>query len=235
MADPQLENLIPLWDLTDEAVQFIFELNPYYENLLNAVTHELSEEELEAYLDEQGEFYVKHILLKTTDDQEQPLDEAAVAEKKQLAEDLLAQLQAAEDMPAKFDELMNEYSEDGGLATNPDGYVFNSEDSLVGGFREAALALEEGQLSGLVETDYGYHIMLRLAFTDEMKESYQTTIRQDDLEEQMNQWMEEAEVVRADALSTLDTLDYYVRLAAYQQALSEQQQADAPLESGGVG
>ena len=235
LADPQLENLIPLWDLTDEAVQFIFELNPYYENLLNAVTHELSEEELEAYLDEQGEFYVKHILLKTTDDQEQPLDEAAVAEKKQLAEDLLAQLQAAEDMPAKFDELMNEYSEDGGLATNPDGYVFNSEDSLVGGFREAALALEEGQLSGLVETDYGYHIMLRLAFTDEMKESYQTTIRQDDLEEQMNQWMEEAEVVRADALSTLDTLDYYVRLAAYQQALSEQQQADAPLESGGVG
>lgn len=235
LADPKLENLIPLWDLTDESVQFIFELNPYYENLLNAVTHDLSEEELAEYLDAQGEFYVKHILLKTTDDQNQPLDEATVAEKKQLADDLLAQLQAAEDMPAKFDELMNAHSEDGGLAANPDGYVFNNEDSLVGGFREAALELEEGQLSGIVETDYGYHIMLRLPFTDAQKESYQSFIRQNDLEEQMSQWMEAAEVVRADALSSLDVMDFYVRLAAYQQALSEQQQADAPLESGGVG
>lgn len=57
---------------------------------------------------------------------------------------------------------MNEYSEDGGLATNPDGYIFDSSDSLVGGFREATLALAVGEISDVVETDYGYHIMLRL-------------------------------------------------------------------------
>ena len=46
-----------------------------------------------------------------------------VAEQKKLAEDLLAQLQGAEDLPAKFDELMKAHSEDSGLESNPDGYT----------------------------------------------------------------------------------------------------------------
>lgn len=35
------------------------------------------------------------------------------AQQKALAEDLLSQLQASDDMEALFDQLMNEYSEDG--------------------------------------------------------------------------------------------------------------------------
>lgn len=42
------------------------------------------------------------------------LDDAVVAEKKALAEDLLSQLQAAEDKEALFDQLMAEHSEDTG-------------------------------------------------------------------------------------------------------------------------
>lgn len=223
--DPTLTSQATLWDLTGQTLRFILELNPYYENLLDAVTHEPGEEELKEYLDDQGIFYVKHILLKTTDDREQPLSDEEIAGKKALADDLLAQLQAAEDMPAKFDELMNAYSDDGGLAANPDGYVFDNNDSLVGGFREAALELEEGQLSGIVETAYGYHIMLRLAFTDEMLESYRMDVRLEAMEDQIGQWMEAAEVVRADALSNLDVLDFYTRLTAYQDALYSEQLA----------
>lgn len=226
MDDPALTSQAVLWDLTDQSLRFILELDPYYENLLDAVTHEPDEQELREYLDDQGIFYVKHILLKTTDDQDQSLSDEKIAEKKALADDLLAQLQAAEDMPAKFDELMKAYSEDPGVETNPDGYVFDKNDSLVGGFREAALELEEGQLSGIVETDYGYHIMLRLAFTDEMVESYRMDIRLETLEDQINQWMEASEVVRADALSNLDVLDFYTRLTTYQDALYYEQMAE---------
>ena len=183
------------------------------------------------YLDDQGIFYVKHILLKTTDNQNRPLSEDKIAEKKALADDLLAQLQAAEDMPAKFDELMNQYSDDGGLATNPDGYVFDKDDSLIGGFREAALELEEGQLSGIVETEYGYHIMLRLALTDEMEKSCRTYLRQAALEDQMTQWMEPVETVRADALASLDVASFYDRYYAYYSAALKQYEAGGDAAS----
>lgn len=216
------DSLKAAYGLSDESLNYIASYSYYYENLLGTIPQP-TEEELQNYLDGQGLFYVKHILLKTTDDQDQPLSDDEIAEKKTLADDLLAQLQAAEDMPAKFDELMNAYSEDPGVVTNPDGYVFGSSDSLVGGFREAALELEEGQLSGIVETDYGYHIMLRLAFTDEMMETYRMEFRQEALDSQMEQWVETAEVVRAPALDTLDVAAFFDRYTAYQNALYDQQ------------
>lgn len=210
------------YGLSDKGMVYIATYSYYYENLLDTIPVP-TEEELREYLDSQGLFYVKHILLKTTDDQNRPLSDDEIAGKKALADDLLAQLQAAEDMPAKFDELMNEYSEDPGVVTNPDGYVFSDSDSLVGGFREAALALDEGQLSGIVETDYGYHIMLRLAFTDEMKEAYRTEMRQGELDDLMQQWTESVEITRAPALVALDVAAFFERCTAYQNALYDQQ------------
>ena len=186
--------------------------------------------EVNAYLDEVGRYKAKHILLATIDlDTREPLDEAAIAEKKALADDLLSQLRAAEDPITLFDQLMNDYSEDGGLAANPDGYTFDSTASLVGGFREAALALAEGGLSGVVETDYGYHIMLRLPLADETVAQYRDGFRADALGALVQQWTDEADIVRADALSTLDTVSFFERQMAYQQALSER---DAPAGGG---
>ena len=87
--------------------------------------------------DEKGVYRAKHILLKTvdtdkpiTDENGNPtgkyeaLDDAVVAEKKALAEDLLSQLQAAEDKEALFDRLMEEHSEDtdaAGAVNSPEG------------------------------------------------------------------------------------------------------------------
>lgn len=236
MDEADLENAAPLWDLTDESIQFIFEMNYYYENLYNAVTHEPSTDELNGYL-----YRVKHILVKTVDDSMTPLPEEEIAGKKTQAEDLLAQLQAADDLPAKFDELMNEYSEDraqDGTLNGADGYLAGPGE-MVAEFETASKALKDGELSGLVESTYGYHIILRLptdVTEEELADSeYADNFRMDALEEQMDQWIEEADVTRADALSGLNAVDFYVRLAAYQQALSEQQQADAPEESGSVG
>lgn len=239
------EDAVLYWGLTPESAEFITATSTYYDNVLAAVTQEPTEEELEQYIAGQGIFSVKHILLKTVDDANQPLEDSAVAEKKTLAEDLLSQLQGAEDMPAKFDELMNKHSEDGrtedGALAAPDGYTFDSTDSLVGGFREAALELEPGQLSGIVETDYGYHIMLRLALTGEQLAEHREACRQEAFNGIVSQWLEEAETSQSDALTALDAADFYSRLTAYQNALSAQRPAEsapvesAPVESGGVG
>lgn len=118
--------------------------------------------EVAAYLEEAGRYRAKHILLATIDlNTRQPLDEKTIAEKKSTADDLLAQLRAAEDPVNLFDQLMHEYSEDTGLAANPEGYT-TSKGQMVAPFEEAALALKDGEISDIVESDFGYHIILRL-------------------------------------------------------------------------
>lgn len=77
--------------------------------------------DLLSYIQNDRKLYsVKHILLLTQDPETgEPLDEAAAAEKKAQAEDLLRQLRESSDPAALFDQLMNDYSEDTGLATQP--------------------------------------------------------------------------------------------------------------------
>jgi hypothetical protein len=61
-----------------------------------------------------------------------------------------------------FREMMFEHSEDeGGVFMFPDGYLFREGD-MVSEFYEATASLEIGEVSGIVETMYGYHIILRL-------------------------------------------------------------------------
>lgn len=238
MDEADLAANAPFWGLTDRGSEFVFAMNTYYNNVLEAVTHEPSEAELNEYL-----YRVKHILLKTVDDSRQPLPEDQAAEKKAQAEDLLAQLKAAPDLPAKFDELMNAYSEDGrtedGALAAPDGYLAGPGD-MVSAFETASYALQPGELSDLVETEFGYHIILRLPTditAEEMGNSeYADGFRMNAMEDQMKQWMEEADIVRSDELTNLNAIDFYNRLAAYQQALSEKNAPEsAPVESGGVG
>ncbi len=69
-------------------------------------------------------------------------------------------------MNALFDQLMTDYGMDPGVEQNPDGYTFG-EGEMVEPFYEGAKALEPGQLSALIPTDYGYHIILRLPLNEE--------------------------------------------------------------------
>lgn len=167
--------------------------------------------------DELGAFRVKHILLMTMDQAtREPLDEAAAAEKKTLAEDLLAQLRESADPIALFDQLMNQYSEDGGLATNPDGYVFDSTASLVGGFREATLALEVGQISDLVETDYGYHIMLRLPLDPA---DYRSQFISQQMDVRAGQWKEDHAVEKTELYDKVDPAAFWDKCLSLQAAV----------------
>ena len=198
--------------LTGETMDFISALDFYSDNLLSTIPAP-TEEELNGYV-----YQVKHILLKTVDDNYEPLPDDEIAAQRALAEDILARLQAVEgeEQRSLFDELMNEFSEDPGLAAYPDGYEYTVQDSLVDGFTDAALALDFGEVSGIVETDYGYHIMLRGKVTD--PESYADDCRAYQMDRELKALAETVAVTRASALDTLDVAAFYSRYIAYHDA-----------------
>ena len=226
------------YGLTDRSIEYLFLADAYYENMLAALTHEPSEEELNDYLAQQKVYRVKHILLKTVDDSRQPLPEDQIAAKKAKAEDLLSQLRglSGDGLEAKFDELMMAHSEDN-PQNNPDGYTAGPQMTMVEPFEAAALALKEGEMSGIVETEFGYHIILRLPLSGETLTQSRSDFRTASLRDQAARWQEEADIVRSDALNKLDPAQFYSRLSAYQQALEEKNApaVSAPAESGGVG
>ena len=117
---------------------------------------------------------------------------------------------------------MKEYSEDGGLATNPDGYIFNAEDSLVGGFREATLELSVGEISDVVETDYGFHIMLRLPIDPA---DYRSSVISQGMKERCRQWQEEKGVEKTAAYDQIDPADFWTKLTSLQSTVQAEIQA----------
>ena len=195
-----------------------------------------------------GIYRAKHILLVTKDmdapitNEEgkiigyTPLDEATIAEKKQLADDLLEQLHNAQDQVALFDQLMQEHSEDGGLAANPDGYT-TTRGKMVPEFEQTALALDEGAISGVVESVYGYHILLRLPLED--LDSYRSQLVAVLAEEQSRVWLEEYGVETTELMEQIDVPDYWskcqsLQLAAYNdiQAVLAKLQEESASQSG---
>ena len=214
------------WGLSEESTELLFAMNSYYENVYNALTHDPSEEELQDFILGKGAYRVKHILIKTVDDSRNPLSDDEIQAAHDKAEELLAELQAADDLPTLFDQRMNELSEDGrdedGNLYAPDGYLAQSG-QMVAPFEEASLALQEGELSDIVESDYGYHIILRLPtlpFSEDELDEYRENYRPSILDEIATQWLEEAEVNRSDLLDSLDVSDFYNRMAVYQQAVA---------------
>lgn len=172
--------------------------------------------ELEQYITDNDIMRTKHILFMTIDPKTyQPLEESVVAEKKALAETVLAQLQASTDLEADFDKLMHEHSEDGGLAANPDGYTFTGSDNFVTAFKDGTRALEYGQISGIVESEWGYHILLRL---DPASEELAAAVVESRIVDQTNQlvsdWMAETEVEKTEVYDSFDPKVYYDALVA---------------------
>ena len=160
--------------------------------------------------------YVDHILLATKDTTtNEPLPEEEAAAKKAQAEDFLAQLRAAEDPIALFDDLMNEHSEDSGLATNPDGYT-TAKGEMVAPFEEAALALKAGEISEVVESDFGYHIILRLPLDpDDFRDDCVGSL----MEKRIDQEIERLGLEKTAAFDKLNVGDFWDKLQSLQYAV----------------
>lgn len=110
----------------------------------------VSDEELDAYIEENGVLGAKHIHIQNDEGDDPEANRA-------LAEELLGRIRAGEE----FDDLMEEYTEDPGYADYPNGYVFEKGET-VPEFENAVTALEIGETSEVVESDTGYHIIRRI-------------------------------------------------------------------------
>lgn len=93
---------------------------------------------------------VRHILIKT---QGKPKEE--VSKLKAKADDLLKQLKSG----GKFDELAKKNSEDPGSGEKGGELGFIVRGQTVPNFEKAAFSLQPGQLSDVIETEYGFHIL----------------------------------------------------------------------------
>ena len=120
-----------------------------------------------AYLEDNDYISANHILLMTVDSATgEALDEETIAAQEEKAKEIAAELQAIEDpqlLLTRFAELKEEYCEDTGKVTYPDGYTF-TPGTMVTEFEDACNALEEHQVSDPVLTSYGYHVIIRLPF-----------------------------------------------------------------------
>lgn len=193
--------------------------------------------EMDAFLEEQGIYNAKHILVAfenstgTDETTGYPTySDAEKAAKKAEAEELLAQIRAAGDPAAKFDELMNAYSDDGrdeeGNLYYPDGYLAYSG-QMVAEFEEGALALAEGEISEPIETVYGYHIILRLdADTPDTRSLYSNYA----MSNLMDGWLENAVVETNDAFAALDPKAFYDKIQQLNEARQAKRDAEAAAQ-----
>jgi peptidyl-prolyl cis-trans isomerase D len=108
-----------------------------------------------------------HILIKA----EKGAADAARAKAKATAERLLAELKKN---PAAFAELARKNSEDPGSAEKGGDLDFFGRGAMVKPFEDAAFALKPDELSGVVESDFGYHIIKLVAVKGGEKRGFDT-------------------------------------------------------------
>jgi len=98
---------------------------------------------------------VSHILLSTKDlDTKVELPDEKKAAKKKLAEDLVRRARAGED----FGKLAKQYSEDPGSKDKGGEYKF-PRGQMVKEFEDTAFSLQTNQVSDVVTTQFGYHVI----------------------------------------------------------------------------
>jgi len=150
---------------------------------------QVAPEDVRTYYNEHQDQYrvpeevkVSHILIKTpSPGADGKVDDKAVAEARNQADDVLKQLKAG----AKFEDLAKKYSDDPGSGKQGGDLGWIGRGRTVPEFEKAAFALPIGQLSDLVKSSYGFHIMrvsdkhqAHVKTIDEVKDQIEPLIRQ---------------------------------------------------------
>ncbi len=131
------------------------------DSLLSQVT--VSDEEAKQYYDEhkaefgtQEQRQAAHILIGVP----KLASDAEKMAAKDKAEQVLQQVRQA---PAKFAALAKQYSQDPGSAANGGDLGMFGRGAMVKPFEDSVFSLKVGEISGLVQTDFGYHIIKLIA------------------------------------------------------------------------
>ena len=193
-------------------VQYLY--NALAEKLFGADGASITDDDVQEYAEANDYTTAKHILLKTVDDNGNAIPDDEKAVKKQKADKIAAQLSAVADPEQRaelFDELMAEYNEDAGENSYPHGYCFTSG-SMVTEFEDACKTLEPYEVSGVVESKYGYHIILRMPTqgddlvmsSDGTSQTLRQLVAQQQLGSLVTGWVDEADVQWQPKFRTVD-------------------------------
>jgi len=155
---------------------------------LNAQT-QISHDELQAYYNQHRDEYrvpeqvkVSHILIKTPlPGPDGKIDPKGLEDARKKAQDILKQLKSG----AKFEELAKKNSEDPGSAKNGGDLGWIGRGRTVPEFEKTAFSLPKGQMSDLVQSSYGFHIIrvddkqeAHLKTLDEVKDQIEPLLKQ---------------------------------------------------------
>jgi peptidyl-prolyl cis-trans isomerase C len=102
--------------------------------------------------------HVSHILLRTPENADEPAKKKAKAD----AQSVLGKLKKGGDFAA----LAKQYSQDPGSAPNGGDLGFVPKGQTAPAFEQAAFAMKAGQLSGIVESPFGFHIIKMVEHRD---------------------------------------------------------------------
>lgn len=126
-----------------------------------------------------GPIYVRHILIQV----KPGADETRKADARKKAEEIYEKVKAGED----FSELAKAYSE-GPSAVKGGAIGWLKTGRTVKAFEDAAFALGVGEVSGIVETPYGFHI---IKVTDKKPDR---VFAYDDIQEQLSDYLKKQKV-----------------------------------------
>ena len=150
---------------------------------------QVTPEDVKAYYDQHQDQYrvpeevkVSHILIKTpSPGADGKVDEKGVEEARKRAEDVLKQVKSG----VKFEDLAKKYSEDPGSGKQGGDLGWIGRGRTVPEFEKSAFSLAKGQLSDLVKSSYGFHIIrsedkheAHLKTIDEVKDQIEPLIKQ---------------------------------------------------------
>lgn len=187
--------------ITEESYRWMARLFYLYANMLSLTKEEgsplyISDETLYQYEDITPETVLAdHILLLFPEDESQR--EAA----RESMEQVLSTIRSDEDPAAAFQYVADNYSEDEGRAYYPNGYLVTADAPYVQTFKDTALALEEYEISDVVESEFGWHIIMRKPLRDYVADIY--------LAEQITKAMEQAEVEWGDCAAEFSVEAFY--------------------------
>jgi len=163
---------------------------------------QVTRDELQSYYDQHRDQYrvaeqvkVSHILIKTPlPGPDGKVDDKGVAAAQQRAQDLLKQIKAG----ANFEELAKKYSEDPGSAKVGGSLGWIGKGRTVPEFEKAAFSLPKGQISDLVKSSYGFHIIrvddkqdAHMKTLDEVKAEIEPILKQQKAQEIVQKQAEE--------------------------------------------
>lgn len=149
--------------------------------------------------------HVEHILFMTVGK-----TDAEVEEIKKTADDVLKQVKKG----GKFDELAKKYSEDPGTKEKGGDLGWITQGQTVPEFEKTAFGLDRGQVSDLVRTQYGFHIIkvleketARTKTFDEVKDSIRAPMMLQEADKQANDTADElAKAIRQTNKASLEDL-----------------------------